>query len=912
MADILEEKTSSMGLAPKSASDKEGTKERLNPTALDARKDSSEQKTSPTLTESGIKMLFELFSTDVSQVAPISLVSAPITTEHTKGTQNPGRARTPITYLSNLRLWKMQLPAAVGPPAVAEVNSHMIWTSTKLVIIDTVGERSYPLPTLSPFGMQMATTLNSDLSITLSTRALLPATKIVDQNSIITLLNLAEKRPPGFYDEAPLLRLLLLWHTMAPGSTYTALHDKCVTDVAANMRAGPWTSRWCESIANAGTRNITPGNAAQTSRIMACTLTMYTEYVSGISLPPAEMRNPDVVIPVMREWSGCRWLMAYILSFTTTGWWNHAMTVRTRPHYITTGLPEANWVFDFMPEACLTVLEGGFQRIWLVMVNASSANNAVNTPFRIQVDNVVNDLLPGIVNQNFATLAYTYLGRDVALREVPDRGVDFVEAWRRLLMTVTVPGVATKAISAAAELCQMRPVGYLRKTTENPTAAEHHGILLNTYTFALPALQRWTVLDEVVRDWGVLDAAWETIRPHLAMKANWRVTPLHKIPSSANFVGYGDDHQQDIPTMADWKDCNPEYQVCESYQVNRVLIACDVFIHSEEIRKYMFTNTPGMAIFTRELGTLLAATTEWIMCYYGLGIMDINGFLPTSTTAPDTIGTFFPVATNNFIINRWREGNYRWRDVDLLGNLRTVYQLDTLTFNHFNGLVLPFWLVKAICEKYGLRFKLPSLQEDVYLGDIEDGTNSGYPIDMTSPWAALPLLCGTDRYERHPFLIYKNSHGTYNTNSWALMYDDLYFEATTRAQGAAAGVTCSPVDTDRLVGNMQTIPFLHDNSKRDKRGAITFVGVETPFRDNTDRGFLSIEGDGIRHPDPLLSHLMRAGVAALPDILTLNYPGAVKSALISLADPALDWAVGKIGDTFNEAFFRSGAAPADA
>lgn len=488
-----------MGLGPKGGSDPEATKEKLHSTTLDASRGSVDSK-SPILTESGVKMLFELFSTDVSKVASISLSTAPTMTEHTKGTQNPGRARTPITYLSNLRLWRFQLPARDGPPPIAAVNWHMVWTSTKLVMIDAVGERSYPLPTLSPFGMQMATTLNSDLSITLSTRALLPATKIVDQNSIITLLNLAEKRPPGFYDEAPLLRLLLLWHTMALGPTYTALHDKCVSDVAANMRAGPWETTWGETAANAATRNITPGNAQDISKIMVCTLTMYTEYTAGISLPPEGMRNPDVVIPVMREWSGARWLMAYILSFTTTGWWNHAMIARTRPIYITTGQPEDNWHFDFMPEACTAVLEGGFKRIWLVLVNASSANNAILTPFRIQVDNAVDEILPGAFNVNFAQRVYTYLGRDVAHRAVPDRTRDFVEAWRRLLMTVTVPGVATKALSAASELCQMRPIGYLRKTTLNAENNEHHGFLLNTYTFAVPANARWNIDDEVVRD----------------------------------------------------------------------------------------------------------------------------------------------------------------------------------------------------------------------------------------------------------------------------------------------------------------------------------------------------------------------------------------------------------------------------
>jgi len=87
------------------------------------------------------------------------------------------------------------------------------------------------------------------------------------------------------------------------------------------------------------------------------------------------MPDPDVIVPVRQEWSGQDWLVPYIISFTTTGWWNHSISTEAQTISVTNGVPVNDWRLRFLPQACLPVVEGNYERIMLVCVNKTGENH---------------------------------------------------------------------------------------------------------------------------------------------------------------------------------------------------------------------------------------------------------------------------------------------------------------------------------------------------------------------------------------------------------------------------------------------------------------------------------------------------------------------------------------------------------
>lgn len=113
-----------------------------------------------------------------------------------------------------------------------------------MAIIDNGPLRNYEPPNVTPFGQQIANILNADLATITSTRALVQVTRATDQQSLVTLMANAQQRVTDFYDEAPLVRFLLLWQTMALPADYQAINERAVSEVAINTRTGPLEVRW--------------------------------------------------------------------------------------------------------------------------------------------------------------------------------------------------------------------------------------------------------------------------------------------------------------------------------------------------------------------------------------------------------------------------------------------------------------------------------------------------------------------------------------------------------------------------------------------------------------------------------------------------------------------------------------------
>lgn len=188
-------------------------------------------------------------------------------------------------------------------------------------------------------------------------------------------------------------------------------------------------------------------------------------------------------------------------------------------------------------------------------------------------------------------------------------------AWSHMIDTIAVEGVINKAIAAVAKVSRTRWNGSLVKSAERIANNEHHGIALEPMTIGIGAqningkpVNRW---DDHLADWGA-------VNPYLSVNTEWRATPLCQMHKSTMMLGEGVDHQTGLPHAAGWREKSVEYTLAESFDVNRILIARDIFKHSESVDKYRFRSTPSLMVFISETAALIGAVANWIFAYYGI------------------------------------------------------------------------------------------------------------------------------------------------------------------------------------------------------------------------------------------------------------------------------------------------------
>lgn len=80
-----------------------------------------------------------------------------------------------------------------------------------------------------------------------------------------------------------------------------------------------------------------------------------------------------------QSWSGRDWLIPYIISFTTTGWWNHAVEVSSDFLNSNDGQGATRWRPSFLFQACTAVVPRSYNNILLVAVDKVGQNNDAET-----------------------------------------------------------------------------------------------------------------------------------------------------------------------------------------------------------------------------------------------------------------------------------------------------------------------------------------------------------------------------------------------------------------------------------------------------------------------------------------------------------------------------------------------------
>jgi len=641
---------------------------------------------------------------------------------------------------------------------------------------------------------------------------------------------------------------------------------------------------------------IRPGRGHDVSTITISTITEYQIAQSGDLNHNAGMANPSVVVPVRQEWSGQDWLVPYIISFTTTGWWNHAAYTDVRMTSAITGEYMNNWRMRFLPQACIPVVDGHYDKIMLVCVNKTGENRP-NDIFRIPGPQGNIDVHFGLVDDGFADHVYEWLGIDHAAVATVDMSNEMSAAWSHLIDTIAVEGVVTKAIATVAELTRTRWNGYLVKT--GPVPGDHHGVGGMPLVLGQNAENNingepFPNITPMLDDWAQMNGPISTL-------TEWRSTRLCQIHKSVMYLGGGADHQDHLPHAAGWSEYSPEYTLSESYPVNRVLIARDIFRHCESTSKYRFRNTRALMVFISETATLIGSVSNWMFTYYGMSLATVNRLYSTDRNVPHQQHMLVAKATNSLVIPSYGQVWAPYREGQLLQRLREYMNIPQLRFSMWKGLTLPWWLVEAVSAKFGLVYKIAKKVDEVCIDDVDDNDawRQGYAIDHNTMWATTAMLTADDRYVNNGrYLILAYTRHGYDLDTWMVWNTDLAFDSFVRAQCAPIGIPAHP--SGQSEANLMTVPYLQDNSMRDTTGPIYFVSSSSP-NNNHDR--LACQ-HGIRYPDPIKDHLIRAGKAALPEIVVGNVPGAIRAAVLSAADPAISWTLNKMADVSGLELFR--------
>uniref|UniRef100_A0A2S2QR84 Uncharacterized protein n=1 Tax=Sipha flava TaxID=143950 RepID=A0A2S2QR84_9HEMI len=311
-------------------------------------------------------------------------------------------------------------------------------------------------------------------------------------------------------------------------------------------------------------------------------------------------------------------------------------------------------------------------------------------------------------------------------------------------------------------------------------------------------------------------------------------------------------------------------------------------------------------VFIFETAALIGATANWMFTYYGMSITGVNGLYDVDTNVPYHQHEILTMATNSLVMSTYASEWQPYVERDLLHDLRVVAGVNNLQYNDWISLTLPWWFVQAVSEKMGLVYKVNQKEREVWTipGRVGNGWHQGYPINENSMWATLSILTSDDRYiEHNRYTVLGNGDNGYDQNTWAAWKSDSVMDHFAQVQTMPVG---TPADRGVLSHvNLLTLPYIQDNTKKDEKGPIFFVSSSTPNR-TTD--WMRCQNP-LRYPDPIRDHLIRAGKAAIPELMVGNVPGAIKTALLSMADPALNRTLNKVADISGLDLFRPGGPP---
>ncbi|AOR51365.1 putative capsid [Anopheles totivirus] len=451
---------------------------------------------------------------------------------------------------------------------------------------------------------------------------LLPNGNAIDQVAIATLMKANEQ---GLFmmnhDEAPLLRAILMLYTYMPGKWY-AYRSTCLASLRYNPSAIKYVSSDYQKSNNRGTLDGTAQIqlASGTSTLYVVPLDIYVAYRSGHALRDIgrykgmAINEESVIIPIRYDDMQQGWILPYIISHTTTMWWNHAVT----HDYRVVDRRSSNSdtvVVKTMPRSCMAVVGGKYAKIVLVVVDM----HAKIMPESVDVDSVGSVPCGATGYPDFSKAVFTFLGMHGDSPQ-PDTCL-LLSNVAKLCENVAFKDTLQRIYSMANELSFGFSLGYsVRTVGEVPDSKDFRvsgpRMINNVRTNASCKIGQ--------EEPGDLAKSWEDIKNWLMGKSDWCTSPLGLIPSSRVKIQNGSDHLTRF-RLYSYSDKYSVYRVSETLSDIRVLRHLGVYEGLGICEEYKFESAVSILNFAQGNAMLMAGAAGWCMCRIGYNIMDLNG-----------------------------------------------------------------------------------------------------------------------------------------------------------------------------------------------------------------------------------------------------------------------------------------------
>ncbi|XP_032310940.1 uncharacterized protein LOC6504288 isoform X2 [Drosophila ananassae] len=463
-----------------------------------------------------------------------------------------------------------------------------------------------------------------DLWQTGAIREMIPG--LTNQNPIAAIMQRSNFESVPLLDEAAFTRLLML-QTMTVSPVQQVYVSTAVNEQSINTCVSREASRIVWTPALGSSDNLQIGTATETSTLYFRTIDAYAALIEdytaddvAIKTKSGDIVHPsDVVfVPVKSSWRGQAWLMPYIMSFTTTAWWNHAMVIEVE--YTNTVDPKVEgrtMKMSFMPKAATVHIPGNYSRVCLVVVD--STRSIYPTSLNYEITMGIHASWAG--QYEFAKQVYISLGRltDTSVSKMEDRNI--ITALNHMIEFLCTRAEFRSIHMKAAVLATSRMNGFgaypnpAEPPKQKETAQRNHlfgpgqfnskeGIKIGDYE--LPDIADMDSTDRLKR---------------LKAFQSWRTDPL-------GYMAYGQVNcKKDTahyPAM--WKHTAQciQYQLTACTANMRILRACGIFVQDRESNRHVLQEPMDVYNTTLGYASLMLGLTNWAAMELGVTIFEHN------------------------------------------------------------------------------------------------------------------------------------------------------------------------------------------------------------------------------------------------------------------------------------------------
>lgn len=580
-------------------------------------------------------------------------------------------------------------------------STHM---PAEIVAVQSTMVRRAFVPVLTAYGQWINDVIRTQKSDSAAIRSMLPSSPFNDQVSApILMWNSFATASEVYHDEAPILRGLCLMQMLMPLEWYHA-KTQIVTNLQFHTDHVKFKEKkWTKAESSNTTIPLTDG----TSTISIMSVSTYCERKYRYGSYP---RTDVVTIPVLAAWIPQRWILAYILMFTSTKWWNHAMTITMHDHDSRmTTVPDddgdSKFFMSAMPKGATVVIDGSYVNINLVIVDLPNQR----APVGMFIGGIIECATVDNNNNKFSDFAYKYLGRlpngtyTITLDHVRS-------ALEHIQVNLSNPASFKRVCAFASVLLGTYTMGYSCSTDPKKTGTWVKGP--TNYD-----IQRNANVNKIdgqeTEDWSRNDAGFR--REKQTLWKNWRVNCFGMLCHTKVTVKTNTGASPSLRSISNYVTM---YNVTEMADDIRILMVMGAF------ENYKSLPSAQLSVSNYDLmnniyghSVLLAAATNFSLAEVGMTLMDANKLSTIFRRSGYGVAQWYNILkmmTDQFVCVDENIENSLFFESDFIKDIGwiTIHDDDTKVYDKWYSLFLPFWYVRSVAEKFGITMTYVETKSD--------------------------------------------------------------------------------------------------------------------------------------------------------------------------------------------------------